>query len=214
MDTLLEYLQYDFANALNVIIPIVIALIVAMIIGILIYYVYAKAFMGVIFSQAFAISLAGMTVLTTMVTLAISGNIALSLGMVGALSIVRFRTAIKDPMDLLFLFWAVASGIAIGAKMHYLAIVCSLIIILMLYVIKRNYSSSNMYILIVHYTGEDIEEDLRKILLGKRYQIKSKTVRYNDVEIAIEISVPDKNLAFVNAIKNLPLVNDVTFGFV
>ncbi len=107
IESLLDYLQFDFADALNTLTPVVIALVAAYVLGILIYFVYRKAFRGVVYNHTFSVSLAAMTVLTTMITLAISSNIALSLGMVGALSIVRYRTAIKDPMDILFLFWAV-----------------------------------------------------------------------------------------------------------
>ncbi len=112
--------------------PILIALVGSLLMGIIIHYVYRKAYSGVVFSQSFAVSLAGMTVLTTMVTLAISSNIALSLGMVGALSIVRYRVAVKDPMDILFMFWAIASGITIGAQLHYLAVLTALIVAVVL----------------------------------------------------------------------------------
>ncbi|MBM3144907.1 MAG: DUF4956 domain-containing protein [Chloroflexi bacterium] len=210
IDIIRNYFQFDLANALTLLIPVITALFVSLAIGVLIYYVYTRSFRGVIYSQSFSISLAGMTILTTMVTLAISTNIALSLGMVGALSIVRYRTAIKDPMDLLFLFWAVAAGIAIGAKQHYLALLGSLMVTLMIFIVISNSSKSKMYILVVHYSGEDIEDEMRKILHGRRYLIKSKTIRYDDVEIAVEIGVKGENLAFVTQIKKLPLVNDVT----
>ena len=176
----------------------------------MIYYVYTKAFRGVVFSQTFAVSLAVMTILTTMITLAISSNIALSLGMVGALSIVRYRTAIKDPMDLLFLFWAVATGITIGANMHYLAFIGAVIVVLTFLTINKNIPKGKMYILVVHYSGEDISDELRRILRRKRYQIKSKTVRQDNVELAVEIVVKKDNLAFMETIKELPSVNDLT----
>ena len=107
--------QYDIPKILA-------ALAVALILGSVIYLVYQKFYVGVIFSRSFAVTLVGMTVLTCMVTLAISSNIVISLGMVGALSIVRFRTAIKDPMDLLYLFWAITSGITAGAGMYALTV--------------------------------------------------------------------------------------------
>ena len=98
------------------------ALIAALLFGVLIYAVYRKFYAGVIYSRSFAVTLVGMTVLTCMVTLAISTNVVISLGMVGALSIVRFRTAVKDPLDLLYLFWAITSGITAGAGMDVLAL--------------------------------------------------------------------------------------------
>jgi uncharacterized protein DUF4956 len=208
MESILNYLQIDLTAAFATLMPIIVALLVAFGIGLLIYYVYQKSFRGVIFNQQFAVSLALLTILTTMITLAISSNIALSLGMVGALSIVRYRTAIKDPADLIFLFWAVGTGIAIGAKFHYLAVTGSLIVILMLYTIGRRIPASETFILIVHYTGDDIAGELRRILQGKRFQIKSKTTRKSNVELAVEVEVKNNNVAFMDAINNLPAVND------
>lgn len=208
MNTLASYLQIDLSAALSTLMPIVVALVVSFGIGLLIYYVYQKSFRGVIYNHQFAVSLALLTILTTMITLAISSNIALSLGMVGALSIVRYRTAIKDPADLIFLFWAVGTGIAIGAKFHYLALVGSLIVILMLYTIGRRTPPTETFILIVHYTGEDIAVELRRILQGKRFQIKSKTIRKLNVEMAVEVEVKNNNVAFMDAINSLPAVND------
>ena len=176
----------------------------------LIHYVYQRSFRGVVYYQAFSVSLAVLTILTTMITLAISSNIALSLGMVGALSIVRYRTAIKDPADLIFLFWAVGTGITIGAKLHYLAMAGALVVILMLFTIGRKTSPSETFILIVHYSGDDIAGELRRILQGKRFQIKSKTTRKLTVEMAVEIEVRNNNVAFMDAITSLPAVNDVS----
>ncbi len=199
---------FDLPDAILSIIPIIGSLIVAVIMGLLIYYVYSKSFRGVIYSHNFAVSLALMTTMTTMITLAISSNIALSLGMVGALSIVRYRTAIKDPMDLLFLFWAVATGITVGAKLHYLAFVCAIFVIIVLYFINKPSSYQEMFILVVHYSGTEIDDTIRRVLQGKRYQIKSKTTRKRDVELAIEIIVKNNNMAFMETINQLPEVND------
>jgi hypothetical protein len=199
---------FDLPDAVMSIVPIIGSLIVAVIMGILIYYVYSKSFRGVIYNHGFAVSLALMTTMTTMITLAISSNIALSLGMVGALSIVRYRTAIKDPMDLIFLFWAVATGITIGAKMHYLAVVCALFVVVVLYFINRPSINQEMFILVVHYSGMDVDNTIRRELHGKRYQIKSKTMRKNDIEMAIEIVVKNNNIAFLENINALPEVND------
>lgn len=201
---------FDLAGALVVLTPIVTALLVAFSLGWLIHFVYQKSFRGVVYNQAFAVSLAVLTILTAMVTLAVSSNIALSLGMVGALSIVRYRTAIKDPADIIFLFWAVASGITIGAKLHYLAVAGSLVVIFMLVTLGRKIISAEIFILIVHYTGEDIGDELRRILHGKRFVIKSKTMRKDSVELAVEIEVKNSNTAFMDTIKDMPAVNDVS----
>jgi hypothetical protein len=210
MGNFLKYLQIDFSGALATLTPILVALLVSFALGMLIHYIYRKSFRGVIYNQTFAISLALLTILTTMITLAISSNIALSLGMVGALSIVRYRTAIKDPADLIFLFWAVGTGITIGAKFHYLAVVAALVVILMLYTIGRRIPPSETFILIVHYTGEDIAGEIRRILQGKRFQIKSKTTRKLSAEMAIEIEVKNNNVAFMDAITSLPAVSDTS----
>jgi ABC-type spermidine/putrescine transport system permease subunit II len=200
----------DFAGALTILGPIVSALLVSFAIGWLIHFVYQKSFRGVVYNQAFSVSLAVLTILTTIVTLAISTNIALSLGMVGALSIVRYRTAIKDPADIIFLFWAVASGITIGAKIPYLAVVGALIVILMIITLGRKTTTAEIYILIVHYEGEDIADDIRRMLRGKRFIIKSKTVRKDGVELAVEIEVKNNNTAFMETIKDMPSVKDVS----
>jgi hypothetical protein len=210
MDNILKYLKIDLSGALTTLTPIIIALVVSFGLGLLIYFVYQKSFRGVIYNQAFSVSLAVLTILTTMITLAISSNIALSLGMVGALSIVRYRTAIKDPADIIFLFWAVGTGITVGAKLHYLAMVGALIVILMLFAIGRRTSANEVFILIVHYTGEDIATDLRRILHGKRYFIKSKIMRKENVELAVEVEVKNNNTTFIDAIKNISSVSDVS----
>lgn len=210
MDTLLQFFQIDFTSAKTTLIPIIVALLASFALGLLIYYVYQKTFRGVVYNQTFSVSLALLTILTTMITLAISSNIALSLGMVGALSIVRYRTAIKDPADIIFLFWAVGSGITIGAKLHYLALIGAVVVILMLFTIGRKTSAREIFILIVHYTGEDIAGELRQTLRGKRFQVKSKTVRKDTVELAAEIEVKNNNTAFVDAIKEMPGVSDVS----
>ena len=105
------------------------ALLAALAMGVLIYWVYQRFYAGVIFSRSFAMTLVGMSVLTCMVTLAISSNVVISLGMVGALSIVRFRTAVKDPLDLLYLFWSITAGITTGAGMYLLAVAASAVMI-------------------------------------------------------------------------------------
>ncbi len=210
MDKILGFFNFDLAGALVILGPIFLALLVSFALGTVIHYVYQRSFRGVVYNQAFSVSLAVLTILTAMITLAISSNIALSLGMVGALSIVRYRTAIKDPADLIFLFWAVGTGITIGAKLHYLAIVGALVVILMLMTIGRKTIASDIFILIVHYTGEDIGDELRRILHGKRFQIKSKTIRKDCVELAVEIEVKNANTAFMDIIKNLATVTDVS----
>ena len=116
------FTQYDAPK-------LAVALLAALALGILIYLVYRKFYTGVVYSRSFAVTLVGMCVLTCMVTLAISTNVVISLGMVGALSIVRFRTAVKDPLDLLYLFWSITTGITAGAGMYALGLVTAVVMI-------------------------------------------------------------------------------------
>lgn len=190
--------------------PIVLSLLVAFAMGMLIYFIYTKAFRGVIFNHNFALSLPLMVTLTTIVTLAISSNIALSLGMVGALSIVRYRAAIKDPMDLLFLFWSVTTGITVGANMHYLAVIGAIISIIIILIINHYEPSVTKYILIVHYSGTGIDDELKRILHKRKYKIRAKTLRKEDTEMVVEIVVRNENLSFVDALREQPEVTDVS----
>lgn len=210
LQTLLDSFNIDLTSALNNAVPVLVPLLVSTIMGFLIYFVYSKAFKGVVFNHGFSVALALMTILTTVITLAISSNIALSLGMVGALSIVRYRAAVKDPMDLLFLFWAVTTGITTGARMHHLALISALLVILVLLFVSRYDPLNKMYVIIVNYTGDDIDDELRRILREKRFQIKSKTIRQGEVELAAEIRVNRENFAFLRMIRELPSVNNVT----
>lgn len=129
------------------------ALLVALLVGIVIYCVYRRFYTGVVYSRSFAVTLVGMCVLTCMVTLAISTNIVISLGMVGALSIVRYRTAVKDPMDLLYLFWAITSGIAAGAGMYLLVVVAGAVMIGMLALFYSHQDKGRVYIAVIHYAS-------------------------------------------------------------
>jgi len=209
-NNLFSFLNFDINEALITAIPVIVPLVVSMVMGIIIYFVYSRSYKGVVFNHSFAVSLALMTLLTAVVTLAISSNIALSLGMVGALSIVRYRAAIKDPMDLLFLFWAVTTGITVGAKMHHLAVLSALLVVVVLLLVSRYEPGSKMYVMIVNYSGDDIDDELRRILRDKHYQIKSKTIRQQDVELAAELRVTRDNFAFLNQVRSLPAVSNVT----
>lgn len=182
----------------------------SLLVGILLYWIYRKTYAGVVYSHSFAVSLAGMTVLTCGIIATIQSNVVLSLGMVGALSIVRYRTAIKDPTDLMFLFWAVAAGIAIGAGMFYISLVITLVMLALILLLRRRHGKDEMYILLIHYTGEGIEGDVRRALGTLPYTIKSKTMRKHDAEMAVEVRVKKRNTMFVDEIRNLDSVEDVT----
>lgn len=186
-------------------------ILLSVIVGLLIGWLYRRTFAGVVYSRAFATSLVGMTILTCAIIVTIQSNTVLSLGMVGALSIVRYRTAIKDPMDLLYLFWAVASGIATGAGMFFVALFVFVVMAVLLLILKgRRNHRDEMYILLVHYSGEAIDETVRRAIGANPYKIKSKTMRKHDVEMAVEVRVKKNDMSFVDELRTAEGVNDVT----
>ena len=187
-----------------------IGLLTALIMGAVIYFVYRKFYTGVIYSRAFAITLVGMTVLTAMVTLAISTNIVISLGMVGALSIVRFRTAVKDPLDLLYLFWAITTGITAGAGMYVLVVVAAAVMTLMIVLFYHKQQKGRIYILVVHYTGDEAGDNVIRALGKIKYFIKSKTMRKEKTEMAIEVFCKNNDTFFMDKIRALDDIEDAT----
>lgn len=189
---------------------IVLSLLVALFLGILIYCVYRKFFAGVIFSRSFAVTLIGMCVLTCMVTIAISSNIVISLGMVGALSIVRYRTAIKDPIDLLYLFWAITGGITCGAGMYILTIATSLILIIMIACFYAKPSRGKMYVAVIHYIGMKAGDDVIRAFGKNEHHIKSKTVKGDVTELAVEVYCKNDNFTFEERIREIEDVKDIT----
>lgn len=183
-----------------------IAMGLAFVVGLFIFYVYKKTYTGVMYSAGFGISLMVMTLITTLIILAVTSNIILSLGMVGALSIVRFRTAIKEPLDIAFLFWSIATGIVLGAGLLPLAILGSVFIgvILVLFVNKKSVDSP--YILIISSEGEKQEDEiLRQIAQSvKKHSVKSKTVSDSGMEFTLEVRLKESSTKFVGAIKAIP----------
>ena len=190
----------------------VIGMAFALVIGLFIFVIYKKTFSGVMYSTGFAMSLVGLSLVTTLVIMAVTSNVVLSLGMVGALSIVRFRAAIKEPMEIVFLFWSLAVGIVIGAGMIPLAVIGSVIIgvILVLFVSKR--FSNTPYILIVNCGDERSEEAVLSIIGQSvdKYIVKSKTVNEAGIELTAEIRVKDKATSFVNRVNEITGVSGAT----
>ena len=185
-------------------------LITALLMGTVIYFVYKKFYTGVIYSRRFAISLVGMTILTAMVTLAISTNIVISLGMVGALSIVRFRTAIKDPLDLLYLFWAITTGITAGARMYVLVFIAAVVMVVMIAIFYKRQHRGKIYILVVHYVGDSTGDEVIRALGKIKFFVKSKTMRKEKTEMAIEVFCKDNDTFFMEKIREIEGVEDST----
>lgn len=189
---------------------ILVALVAALALGILIFLVYRRFYTGVIYSRTFAVTLVGMTVLTCMVTLAISTNVVISLGMVGALSIVRFRTAVKDPMDLLYLFWVITTGITAGAGMYVLALIAAAIMILMIILFYSRQQRGKIYIAVIHYSGDEAGDEVIRCFGKRKYFIKSKTMRKEKTEMAVEIFCKQADMDFMEKIRAIEHVDDVT----
>ncbi|SFR97393.1 DUF4956 domain-containing protein [Anaeromicropila populeti] len=187
----------------------VIAMILAFLVGLYIYYVYKKTFNGVMYSTSFGVSLIAMTVITTFVILAVTSNVVLSLGMVGALSIVRFRAAVKEPLDIAYLFWAIATGIVIGAGMIPLAVFASVLIGLILILFVNKKSSDNPYILVLNCMNDAAEKKATEYVGSKvkKYVIKSKTVSAAGIELTMEVRLKDMTTEFVNEIASIENIN-------
>jgi Uncharacterized membrane protein len=181
----------------------------AFLIGIFIYWIYRKTFRGVVYSYNYNVSFVLMTMITALIIMTISTNIVLSLGMVGALSIVRFRTAVKDPLDIVYMFWAISAGIACGAKIYPLALGGSLIIGLVLFWMSRRKLKEQAYLLIVRHS-EEATDELRVHVRKLNGKLKSKTVRKGFTELTVEVMLKDDNTAFVQSISDLEGVHDVS----
>jgi len=188
----------------------VIALGLSFILGLFIFYVYKKTFNGVMYSASFGVSLMAMTLVTTLIILAVTSNVVLSLGMVGALSIVRFRSAIKEPMDIAFLFWAISAGIVTGAGLIPLAVFGSLFIGIIMLVFVNKKSSDNPYILVVNCADESSEELVTKTVNDsvRKHMVKSKAVSTNGIELTMEVRLKDMATSFVNSISKLEGVSN------
>ena len=182
------------------------ALVLAFGLGLFILLVYKKTFSGVMYSSGFGVTLVALTMITTMVILAVTSNVVLSLGMVGALSIVRFRTAIKEPLDIAFLFWSIAVGIVLAAGLIPLAVFGSMVIGFMLLVFVNRKSRCDPYIAVLQCDGRESETRAADFLRQntRRCVVKSKTVQKDAVELNLEIRLKDGNTGFINALADLP----------
>ena len=189
-----------------------IGLAVALLVGLFIFMIYKKTLTGVLYSDGFALTLVGLSLVTTLVIMAVTSNVVLSLGMVGALSIVRFRTAIKEPVEIVFLFWSLAVGIVIGAGMIPLAIIGSAIIGVILLLFANRKIRKLPYILVVSCKDEAAEQSITEILAKavEYYTVKSKTVNAAGIEFTAELRTKDAETAFVNRITELEGVGNAT----
>ena len=186
--------------------------IIALIVSFFIMFIYKISYVGTAYSRKFIISIGTITIITAMIMSIISNNIALSLGMVGALSIVRFRAAIKEPMEIVYLFWAVAAGIVIGAGMLPLAVIGSGIIGVILILFANRKVHDNPYLLILDCQDENAENAAVSLMKEavKKYAVKSKTVNAQGIEFTAEIRMKDGETAFVNRLNEITGVENAT----
>lgn len=187
------------------ILDMVLAMVLAFGVGMFIFLIYKKTYQGVMYSSSFGVTLVALTLITTLVILAVTSNVVLSLGMVGALSIVRFRTAIKEPLDIAFLFWAIAAGIVLAAGLIPLAVFGSVIIGVILLIFANHKDSSNPYIVVLRLTGSDAEKKATEFLAQntKKCVTKSKTVQKGSIELNLEVRLNNDNTDFVNALADM-----------
>ena len=191
------------------ILDMVIAMVLAFAIGLFIFLIYKKTYKGVMYSPSFGVTLVALTMITTLVILAVTSNLILSLGMVGALSIVRFRAAIKEPLDIAFLFWSIAVGIVLAAGMIPLAVFGSIIIGIILLVFVNRKSYLRPYIIVVNCTGHEAEERVAGFVKSKvaKYVVKSKSAQKGSLELNVEVRLKEDNTDFVNELADIEGVN-------
>lgn len=187
----------------------VLTILLAFGIGLFIFFIYKKTYQGVMYSSSFGVTLIALTMITSQVILAVTSNVVLSLGMVGALSIVRFRTAIKEPLDIAFLFWSIAAGIILAAGMIPLAVIGSVIIGLILLFFVNKKSHKNPYIIVLSCVDHEAEQEAMKYVNAnvERCVIKSKSAQNGLVELNMEVRLKDDNTDFINALSAMNGVN-------
>ena len=211
MLTFKDIFKSSFLENIDAVSPLDMVLTIALAfgIGLFIFYVYRKTYRGVMYSSSFGVTLIALTMITSQVILAVTSNVVLSLGMVGALSIVRFRTAIKEPLDIAFLFWSIAAGIILAAGMIPLAVIGSVIIglILLFFVNKKDHR--NPFIVVLSCRDHNAETIAMKYLNDhvERCVVKSKSAQSGLVEINAEIRLKDDNTDFVNELSAIEGVN-------
>ncbi len=181
------------------------AMVLAFGVGLFIFFVYKKTFAGVMYSASFGVTLVALTMITTLVILAVTSNVVLSLGMVGALSIVRFRTAIKEPLDIAFLFWAIAVGIVLAAGMIPLAVFGSVLIGVILLVFTNRSDTTKPYIVVLTCDGPASEEAAMAVVREntKRCVVKSKSVQRGLEELNLEVRLIGGDTDFINRLAEL-----------
>jgi uncharacterized membrane protein YhiD involved in acid resistance len=205
--TLSDIFKSSFLDNVTAVSPLdmTLALVLAFGVGLFIFFVYKKTYAGVMYSSSFGVTLVALTMITTLVILAVTSNVVLSLGMVGALSIVRFRAAIKEPLDIAFLFWSIAAGIVLAAGMLPLAVLGSVLIGVILLVFANRKAEVSPYIVVLRCADSDSEKKATEFIKQnvKRFVVKSKTVQKGSIELNTEIRLQNDNTDFINTLADM-----------
>ena len=182
---------------------LILGMVCSILISVFILFIYKSSFRGVVYNHSFGISLIVLSAISCLIICTISSNLVLSLGLVGALSLIRFRTAVKDPLDIVYLFWSISSGIACGAQRAQFAFIAALFIGIILIVLNLVNMSSNSYLIVIRYE-RGAELDLKRRLSKFNYSIKSKTSTKNKSELTVQIRMRDNNSSFVDDLASTP----------
>ncbi len=187
-------------------------LVFSLVIGLFIFLIYRKTCAGIMYSSNFALTLIGLTLVTALVIMAVTSNVILSLGMVGALSIVRFRAAIKEPVEIVYLFWSIAAGIVVGAGLIPLSLIGSAIIGLVLYIMASRKTHESPYMLVLRLSDESGEQNAMKIVgeNAAKTVVKAKTVSKSGIELSVEVRLKDPSTSFINRLCKIDGVTDAT----
>ena len=188
---------------------VLIVMAMSLAVAMFIYMIYRTCYRGVLYSHNFNVSVAMMTIISAMIVATISSNIILSLGMVGALSIVRFRTAIKDPIDLIFLFWAVAAGIGVGARIYWVVLFGNLMVGLAFWLLTKLKPRKLVYLLVISFKNEALPE-INEVLGKMNYIIRSKITKKDTTEMTLEMYLKDQNLLISDRIAQIENVLNVS----
>jgi len=205
-----SFQNIDFSSSLTIS-DIALVLLITLLCGLFIFYIYKKTFQGILYTQSFNISLIMVSIVTSLIIMTISANLILSLGMVGALSIVRFRTAVKDSMDIVFMFWAISVGIANGAGFFKLSILGTVFVGLRMLILTKIKTSNTPYLLIIKYNN-DSYDDLKRYLDENliQYTLKSKSINETHSELILELRLKNKEYNITENISVLPGIRDVS----
>ena len=191
---------------------VIISILLAFIIALFILLIYKVTYRGVVFNRGFALSLVLLSVVTSAIIMTVTSNLALSLGMVGALSIVRFRTAVKDPVDTIFMFWAVCAGIMTGAGLMFWSLFANVVmglLYLLISYLSRKFVFTQ-YLMTIRYSPDAASNVKHKMRALSKYRIKAKSTGKQSVELSAEVRMREKDMDIIDSLREIPGVMDVS----